>query len=158
MAEKLRVLQAADACKAPGELGALLRRESIYSSHLAAWRKLRATLGTAGLAAKRRGPAPKRSPYEKRIAELEREIARLGLLQLAIGSIPRATALKRGTHFLRSARAVAGNGGAARGAGPLAISTWVRNTPPVRSCPRDIAVTERQRGPRMTIATRSLLA
>ena len=76
-AEKLRVLQAADACTAPGELGALLRREGIYSSHLAAWRKLRATLGTAGLVAKRRGPAPKRSAEEKRIAELEREIARL---------------------------------------------------------------------------------
>ncbi|MFA9218522.1 MAG: hypothetical protein ACEQSK_15670 [Sphingomonadaceae bacterium] len=40
-AEKLRILAAADACVAPGEIGALLRLEGIYSSHLATWRKLR---------------------------------------------------------------------------------------------------------------------
>jgi transposase len=38
-AEKLRILAAADACVAPGDIGALLRQESIYSSHLATWRK-----------------------------------------------------------------------------------------------------------------------
>jgi hypothetical protein len=37
--EKLRILAAADACVAPGEIGALLRQEGIYSSHLATWRK-----------------------------------------------------------------------------------------------------------------------
>ena len=40
-AEKLRIVAAADACVAPGDIGALLRREGIYSSHLATWRKQR---------------------------------------------------------------------------------------------------------------------
>ncbi len=37
-AEKLRIVQEADACTKPGELGALLRREGLYSSYLSAWR------------------------------------------------------------------------------------------------------------------------
>ena len=40
-AEKLRVLKEADGCTRPGELGALLRREGLYSSHLSAWRAAR---------------------------------------------------------------------------------------------------------------------
>ena len=40
-AEKLRVLKEADRCTRPGELGALLRREGLYSSHLSAWRQAR---------------------------------------------------------------------------------------------------------------------
>lgn len=36
-ADKLRILTDADACSAPGNIGALLRREGIYSSHLAIW-------------------------------------------------------------------------------------------------------------------------
>ena len=40
-AEKLRVLREADRCTRPGELGALLRREGLYSSHLSAWRAAR---------------------------------------------------------------------------------------------------------------------
>jgi len=38
---KLRILQAADACAQPGEIGALLRREGLYTSHLTYWRKQR---------------------------------------------------------------------------------------------------------------------
>ena len=38
---KLRVLADADACSKPGEIGALLRREGLYTSHLTAWRKQR---------------------------------------------------------------------------------------------------------------------
>ena len=41
---KLRLLKEADACIKPGEVGALLRREGIYSSHLAQWRKQRGSL------------------------------------------------------------------------------------------------------------------
>ena len=48
-AEKLRILAAADACVAPGDIGALLRREGIYSSHLANWRKQRQLAGEAQL-------------------------------------------------------------------------------------------------------------
>src|SRR5216684_7995526 len=39
---RLRILKQADACKKPGELGALLRREGLYSSHLITWRQQRA--------------------------------------------------------------------------------------------------------------------
>ena len=44
-AEKRRIVAAADRCSKPGEIGALLRREGIYSSQLATWRKNRATAG-----------------------------------------------------------------------------------------------------------------
>jgi transposase len=54
---KLRVLQEADRCAQPGELGALLRREGLYSSHLSNWRQLRDEGALSGLA-KRRGRKP----------------------------------------------------------------------------------------------------
>ncbi len=90
-AEKLRVLTEADRCSKPGELGALLRREGLYSSHLAAWRAARKRGDLAGLAPRPRGPKPKPvDPRDKKIAELERETRRLqarleraeGLIQL----------------------------------------------------------------------------
>jgi transposase len=75
---KRRILREADGCKQPGELGALLRREGLYSSHLAAWRAARQRGELAALGSKRRGPKPERpDPREKRIAELEREVRRL---------------------------------------------------------------------------------
>lgn len=52
---KLRILQEADACSESGQLGALLRREGLYSSHLTAWRHQRTAGMLAGLAPKRRG-------------------------------------------------------------------------------------------------------
>lgn len=55
-AEKLRILAAADACVAPGDIGALLRREGIYSFHLATWRKQRQLAGDAQLVERKRGP------------------------------------------------------------------------------------------------------
>ena len=70
---KLKILQEADACSRRGDLGALLRREGLYSSHLVTWRRAR----DAGLAPKKRGPAPRElNPLAKRVAELEREAAR----------------------------------------------------------------------------------
>lgn len=54
-AERRRILSAADGCKAPGEIGALLRREGIYSSHLSAWRKQRAAAERAALEPQKRG-------------------------------------------------------------------------------------------------------
>jgi hypothetical protein len=72
------VLREAEACRRPGEISALLRREGLYSSHLAAWRAARQRGELAGLGAKRRGPVPQRpDPRQKRIAELEREVRRL---------------------------------------------------------------------------------
>jgi len=74
---KLRILEEADACEAHGEVGRLLRRESLYSSHLAAWRKARREGSLAGLS-KRRGPKPKPvNPLAKKLQKLERENERL---------------------------------------------------------------------------------
>ena len=75
---KRRVLQEADACSKPGELGALLRREGLYSSHLSAWRAARGRGELAGLSPRRRGPkAQQPDSRDTRIAELEREVRRL---------------------------------------------------------------------------------
>jgi hypothetical protein len=72
---KLKVLAEAAQCTQPGALGALLRREGLYSSHLAAWRAARRRGELAGLT-RRRGPA--RAPVHRsaaRIAQLERQVA-----------------------------------------------------------------------------------
>jgi transposase-like protein len=75
-AEKLRILQEADACEKPGEIGALLRREGLYSSHLAAWRRARAQGESKGLEARRRGPVPKiADERDQKLAEQAREMA-----------------------------------------------------------------------------------
>ena len=55
-AEKLRVLRLADECKQSGEIGALLRREGLYSSHLMTWRLARAAGELDALTPKKRGP------------------------------------------------------------------------------------------------------
>lgn len=74
---KLKILQEADACTKPGELGALLRREGLYSSHLAAWRKARAKGERKGLEAKQRGPKAKAAdPSAQKLLEQEREMGR----------------------------------------------------------------------------------
>jgi len=75
---KRRVLQEADACAGTGELGGLLRREGLYSSHLTTWRRQREQGTLAALSPKKRGrPAVPGSPLARRVAELEREKARL---------------------------------------------------------------------------------
>lgn len=72
---KLRILREADACKGNGDIGALLRREGLYSSQLAAWRRQRDEIAKTGLKARKRGPKSKAvNPQVKR---LERENARL---------------------------------------------------------------------------------
>jgi transposase-like protein len=75
---KLEIVRAADAARDPGEVGALLRREGLYSSHLASWRKQYRAGALRGLAARKRGPARNRtSPQVLRVQQLEREVARL---------------------------------------------------------------------------------
>jgi transposase-like protein len=75
---KQKILREADACVEPGAIGALMRREGLYSSHLVEWRRLRERGELAGLEAKRRGPKPKEpNPLAKKLAEQEREIAKL---------------------------------------------------------------------------------
>lgn len=77
-AYKARILREAEACRAPGEVGALLRREGLYSSHLALWRKARAAGELKPGAGRRRGPKPDPTRAERREVErLERENARL---------------------------------------------------------------------------------
>jgi transposase len=72
---KRRILREAAACKERGELGALLRREGLYSSHLSEWRKQAERGELAGLTPVPRGPKPKAvDPRDKRIAQLEREL------------------------------------------------------------------------------------
>jgi transposase len=71
-AYKRSVLEQADQCKQPGEIGALLRREGLYSSHLVKWRQ---SFKSGGLEQKR-GPKPAPKP-NKRVEQLEREVARL---------------------------------------------------------------------------------
>lgn len=76
-AEKLRILALADKATKPGELGALLRSEGLYSSHLTAWRKARAEGSLRGLAPRRRGPAPRVvDGRDREIAELKKKLAK----------------------------------------------------------------------------------
>src|SRR5213593_599888 len=75
---KRRIVREADRCTKPGEIGALLRREGLYSSHLTTWRAARDRGELEGLSPKQRGPkATPPDPREKTIAEQERQIARL---------------------------------------------------------------------------------
>jgi transposase-like protein len=55
-ADKRRIVQAADACTKPGEIGALMRREGAYSSSLAIWRRQYAAGELVGVISKKRGP------------------------------------------------------------------------------------------------------
>jgi len=74
---KRRILREADRCRKPGELGALLRREGLYSSHLSVWRAAREQGKLEGQGTRKRGPEAKPpDPREKKIAEQAREIAR----------------------------------------------------------------------------------
>ena len=75
---KLRVLEEADACSESGEIGALLRREGLYSSHLVVWRRQRTEGTLQGLKPRKRGrKAQQKNPLAKKVAELERENRRL---------------------------------------------------------------------------------
>lgn len=74
---KRRILEEADACNR-GELGALLRREGLYSSHLVEWRRARDEAHLAALAPKKRGPKAKApDAMAERLMALERECVRL---------------------------------------------------------------------------------
>ncbi len=76
--ERRRIVAAADRCTAPGEIGALLRREGIYSSQLAAWRKKRVAQGRTGLDSQQRGRKADPAIAEaRRAAALTKENQRL---------------------------------------------------------------------------------
>ena len=77
-ADKLRILKDADECLASGKrgaLGALLRREGIYSSLLSTWRAQLGAHGTTGLSIKKAGRKPKLTEAERRVIELTKRNA-----------------------------------------------------------------------------------
>ena len=75
---KRRILKEADACTAPGAIGALLRREGLYSSLLVEWRRARGRGELAALAPKQRGRKPTPvDPRDRKVTELERQLAEM---------------------------------------------------------------------------------
>ena len=74
---KLGIVEAAEACREPGDVSALLRREGLYSSHLSTWRQQQRAGALNGLSPRKRGRKLRRDPQAERIAHLEREIGRL---------------------------------------------------------------------------------
>jgi transposase-like protein len=75
---KLRILAEADVCTQPGQMGALLRREGLYSSNLTTWRQQREKGILQAMAPKKRGRKQKvKNPLAKKVAQLEKENQRL---------------------------------------------------------------------------------
>ena len=75
---KQRILEEAEAAAATrGGVGALLRREGLYSSLLATWRRERASGIREALTPQRRGPKSKRNPLEEEIQKLDRQVGQL---------------------------------------------------------------------------------
>lgn len=68
---KLKIITEADAC-AHGEIGALLRRENLYSNQLSQWRRDYAAHGVAGLGKSAPGPTASKSSDQRRIEQLEK--------------------------------------------------------------------------------------
>jgi transposase len=76
-AYKKRILEEVDRVTKPGEVGAILRREGLFSSYLAAWRRLREAGELSALSPRKRGPLTKPpDPNAKRVVELERSLAK----------------------------------------------------------------------------------
>lgn len=74
---KLRILEQADAAN-PGDIGAMLRREGLYSSHLTFWRRQKAEGKLSPLSINKRGPVPKMDePTRRKVSNLEKENSRL---------------------------------------------------------------------------------
>ena len=73
---KQQILDEVDRATASGEVGAILRREGLYSSHLSAWRRLRESGELSALEPRKRGPKPKPAAAEDREKrELRKKLA-----------------------------------------------------------------------------------
>lgn len=84
---KMKIIAQADACK-HGDLGALLRREKLYSNQLSAWRRELAEGGIAGLQKTSPGPNPSKTPEQRHIDKLEKANAHLSReLEIANGCL-----------------------------------------------------------------------
>jgi transposase len=82
---KRRILEEADACKEPGQIGALLRREGLYSSNLTQWRQQMSKGALKALSPKKRGPNPdplanENAALRRRIERLEADLKRAGTI------------------------------------------------------------------------------
>ena len=84
--DRRRIVEQADSCTMPGEVGALLRKEGLYSSHLTDWRRELQRGNLEGYGRLRRGPIakdpplpPARDEQQRRIEQLERENQKLRL-------------------------------------------------------------------------------
>ena len=75
--EKLRIVKTANACVERGEIGALLRKEGIYSSQLTQWRRQFNDAGEKGITGARRGPKQVHDARDRRIMELEKQVSHL---------------------------------------------------------------------------------
>lgn len=77
-AYKLSILEQADQCQGSGEIGELLRREGLYSSHLSTWRRLRREGTLQALKNNKRGPRPTLDSADRReLEQLRRRNAKL---------------------------------------------------------------------------------
>lgn len=76
-AYKLRIVEEADQCAERGQIGALLRREGLYSSQLATWRRQREASGLQAMTPKKRGRKASQNAKDVEIAALRRENERL---------------------------------------------------------------------------------
>ena len=74
---KHRIVSEAERAKGSGRIGALLRREGLYSSTLTAWRRERASVVRQALTPQKRGPKSKRDPVQEEVQKLQKENARL---------------------------------------------------------------------------------
>ena len=78
MEYKIRILEEADAAAAaPGGVGALLRREGLYSSHLVSWRRERKAGILEALKLRKRGPRSERNPLADENEKLRRQVGQL---------------------------------------------------------------------------------
>ena len=97
---RLRILEEADRCIQPGEIGRLLRREGLYSSHLSVWRKARRNGSLKALTPKKRGAKPAESnplsgkvrQLEAKVTRLEKELATAHTIHRRAGKRPKAAA------------------------------------------------------------------
>ena len=75
---RLRIVEEADRCTRPGEVGRLLRREGLYTSHLSAWRKACRSGSLQGLTPNKRGAKPaEHNPLSPKVRQLEAKVTRL---------------------------------------------------------------------------------
>jgi transposase-like protein len=85
-AYKAKIVAECDAATEPGAVGAILRREGLYSSHLSSWRRQLKLEGIDGVSAKKRGPKPKpemqreNERLQRRLAQAEERLRRAELI------------------------------------------------------------------------------